>query len=720
MKKISILLYLFISFSATYGQVGINNDGSAPHSSAQLDVKSNTKAFYPPRMTTAEKDAIVGKQAGAVVYDITLGALSFYNGSSWQLGSSPFTLPYAGTANVGNGGYVFDITNSTGSDGSAIIGRNSTVITGEGVFGLASATSPLSNSVAGVYGRSSSTNSLGVGVRAFHAGTGAAFFGSTANGVGARLSSTNGYAILSQGKLQFAGNGVGVLGTNKFLKSINSNGDAEWADLLPYSFSGNNAISLLTITNTNSGPGNAIYGITSSLNLGKGVYGVAQESNPTGDTYGVYGFNSSSNTKGAGVYGNHFGTGAGVLGESDGVGVMGKSIGTAVFGDATTAAGIGGYFSSFIGGRALITNGGNIGVNTIAPKYPISFSSVIGDKISFFDGETSNTTNHYGIGIQSAALQFFVPSTSQNLVFGTGRSGAFIEKLRITGGGNVGIGTNNPTASIFALRGSGIDGTAAFSGTTHTTHFNYSTDEDTFIRGGKNGADVFINDSPGLGNVAIKNSNPAFALDIKGRMRLRHEGPTDDVTSGIWFDGVSQTQRSFLGTLNNTHMGIFGIGVGWNLIMNVTNGNTGIGTETPNSRLQVNGSVSMPYKEITTSPYTLTDADYSIRVTAGFPNQITLPSPVGRDGRIYIISADINRQSGVAFNAVIINDNNGQNIIKNSPLDDYPGPSLDFFNVLCHIQFNNGSVSFPLKRKLSLTVQSTGTKWVIIDNDFQY
>jgi hypothetical protein len=652
---------------------------------------------------------------------------------SWANPPSAFALPYSGTGNFLGASGLFKIENTaTMGTTNAIIGD----VNGEGsaIIGTAKKINPTGNNAA-IYGENFSTNSLGSGVVGIHHGNGAggSFVagGSTgiavegeahaSNAAAARFSSDDGWALKTYGKLQFNGSGVGTLAANKYLKSINTNGDAEWSDLLPYTFSGANTISLLSITNTNTGPNSAIYGTTSSTNQGKGIYGVAQESNPTGDTYGVYGFNQASNNKGAGVYGNHFGTGPGVLGESDGVGVMGKSTGTAVFGDATTEAGIGGYFSSFIGGRALITNGGNIGVNTIAPKYPISFSSIIGDKISFFDGETSNTTNHYGIGIQSATLQFFVPSSSQNLVFGTGRSAAFIEKMRITGGGNVGIGTNNPTASIYATRGTGVDGTAAFSGTNHTTHFNYSTDEDTFIRGGKNGADVFINDTPGLGNVGIKNGNPAFALDVKGRMRLRHEGPTADETAGVWFDGPTLTQRAFLGALNNNHVGIYGIGVGWNINMNVNNGNTGIGTETPNSRLQVAGSVSMPYKEITTSPYTLNDADYSIRVTAGFPNQINLPSPTGRDGRIYVISADINRQTtGGFFNTVVIYDHNGQNIIKNSPLDDYPGPPYDIFNVLCHIQFNNGSVSFPTKRKLSVTVQSTGTKWVIIDNDFQY
>lgn len=87
---------LFISLAKfSIAQVGINADNSAPHSSAQLDVKSTTKAFYPPRMTTAQKNAIVSPQAGAVVFDNTLNQLSFYNGTSWVAAAgSGLVLPY--------------------------------------------------------------------------------------------------------------------------------------------------------------------------------------------------------------------------------------------------------------------------------------------------------------------------------------------------------------------------------------------------------------------------------------------------------------------------------------------------------------------------------------------------------------------------------------------------------------------------------------------------
>jgi hypothetical protein len=90
----------------------------------------------------------------------------------------------------------------------------------------------------------------------------------------------------------------------------------------------------------------------------------------------------------------------------------------------------------------------NVGIGTTTPKYPLVFPDALGDKISFYAGSTSNTTNHYGIGIQGSLLQFFTPTTSDDIAFGTGRSGSFSERFRFTGDGNLGIGTNNPTARL--------------------------------------------------------------------------------------------------------------------------------------------------------------------------------------------------------------------------------------------------------------------------------
>lgn len=62
------------------GNVGI---GTTPNANAILDVVSTTKAFMPPRMTTAQKTAIASPTAGMVVYDSTLAKLCVYT-TAWE------------------------------------------------------------------------------------------------------------------------------------------------------------------------------------------------------------------------------------------------------------------------------------------------------------------------------------------------------------------------------------------------------------------------------------------------------------------------------------------------------------------------------------------------------------------------------------------------------------------------------------------------------------
>jgi hypothetical protein len=54
-----------------------------PTTSAILEVKSTTKGFLPPRMTTTEKNAIATPATGLMVYDTTLNLISVYNGTTW-------------------------------------------------------------------------------------------------------------------------------------------------------------------------------------------------------------------------------------------------------------------------------------------------------------------------------------------------------------------------------------------------------------------------------------------------------------------------------------------------------------------------------------------------------------------------------------------------------------------------------------------------------------
>ncbi len=63
------------------GNVGIGT--AAPAASAALDLTSTTKGFLPPRMITAERNAIAGPVAGLIIYNTTTNQLNLYNGTAW-------------------------------------------------------------------------------------------------------------------------------------------------------------------------------------------------------------------------------------------------------------------------------------------------------------------------------------------------------------------------------------------------------------------------------------------------------------------------------------------------------------------------------------------------------------------------------------------------------------------------------------------------------------
>lgn len=91
------------------------------------------------------------------------------------------------------------------------------------------------------------------------------------------------------------------------------------------------------------------------------------------------------------------------------------------------------------------SNPGFIGIGTTTPTAPLSFASSVGNKIVLWgDG----STNHYGLGVQSGQLQIYTNQSSDNIVFGYGRSTAFAERMRLNGNGYLGIGNNNPNAPL--------------------------------------------------------------------------------------------------------------------------------------------------------------------------------------------------------------------------------------------------------------------------------
>ncbi len=89
-----------------------------------------------------------------------------------------------------------------------------------------------------------------------------------------------------------------------------------------------------------------------------------------------------------------------------------------------------------------------VGIGITSPGFPLNFASSLGDKISLW----GNSGNHVGFGVQSGLLQIHSDVAGSDIGFGYGSSAGFVERMRIKGNGNVGIGTNNPLVPL-ALNG---------------------------------------------------------------------------------------------------------------------------------------------------------------------------------------------------------------------------------------------------------------------------
>lgn len=67
------------------GNINFNSVGNVlQNESAKLQIDSTTQGFLPPRMTTAQRNAIVSPTAGLIVYDITENKHYGFNGTTWN------------------------------------------------------------------------------------------------------------------------------------------------------------------------------------------------------------------------------------------------------------------------------------------------------------------------------------------------------------------------------------------------------------------------------------------------------------------------------------------------------------------------------------------------------------------------------------------------------------------------------------------------------------
>ena len=79
------LAKLFLAFDKTAisGPLKVG-DSSANNASAILEISSTTKGVLFPKMTVAQRDAIVSPAIGLMIYNTDLNCVQFHNGTTWK------------------------------------------------------------------------------------------------------------------------------------------------------------------------------------------------------------------------------------------------------------------------------------------------------------------------------------------------------------------------------------------------------------------------------------------------------------------------------------------------------------------------------------------------------------------------------------------------------------------------------------------------------------
>ena len=78
--KFLLLIYTLLGWLQAPAQVAVNNDGTAPHPSAQLEVKATNKGLLLPRVNPA---AVTNPAKGPLLYNTTNDKLSYRTASGW-------------------------------------------------------------------------------------------------------------------------------------------------------------------------------------------------------------------------------------------------------------------------------------------------------------------------------------------------------------------------------------------------------------------------------------------------------------------------------------------------------------------------------------------------------------------------------------------------------------------------------------------------------------
>jgi Protein of unknown function (DUF1566) len=82
--KNTFLVFIAFLFTGTAQAQSVGIGTTTPAASAQLEINSTTKGLLPPRMTMAQRDAIIAPVEGLMIYNTDLKMPNYYDGTGWK------------------------------------------------------------------------------------------------------------------------------------------------------------------------------------------------------------------------------------------------------------------------------------------------------------------------------------------------------------------------------------------------------------------------------------------------------------------------------------------------------------------------------------------------------------------------------------------------------------------------------------------------------------
>jgi hypothetical protein len=643
MQKIQLIIGLW-SLLTTYPlfaqNVGINADGSTPDASAMLDIKSTTKGLLIPRMTTAERTAITSPATGLLVYDNTLSLYYSYNGTAWvALADSNNTWSLTGNNSTSAATHFLGTI-----DGVDLVFRTANtermrVLSGGNIgIGITTPSAYLD-----ISGTSGGTNSL-----LLRSGNTSGAFSSNQIAFGFNNTSNFRHAIKTRHNSGsatgnaidfyvwgFGTDAVGTIGTQQVM-TLDGNGNVGIGTTAPNS--------RLTVANTTTSGG--FFKLQNTNNAANDVWWM-------GFTHGTTSTDANDRAR-------------------IGVNILAGGQGRLFFttGGANSQA-----------ERMRIDESGNVGIATNAPNSRFHIALTNGTFRAFDNPVVANTvllgqfagTSGNGAQLRFSGVGLGFMDIGQNANGDFVVEGSDIARFVVQNSGNVGIGIDNPTEKF------------EVNGKSKTTNFQLTN-------GAGNG---FILQSDAIGNgtwvnptsLSITETDPQVASTTTNYI------PKWNGTSLI--DGLVFDNGTSVGIGTTSFVGKFDVAVsagkyfvpdwgvsGGNIVLGVyrsgstaggqlrfddttvdfidlgknatgdfvveTNdiarlnilktGEVGVGTSTPNSTIQVNGSVAVAVITTTAAALILDATHYLVVYTGGTGNTFTLPTAGTATGRIYVIT----------------------------------------------------------------------------------